>query len=71
MGDDLFPVRSRKGNLLLVKRKGKRGIDPQFVLKRSVSVPPHPYVQPAVDAHADDLTNRIRKDIEKYLAQVA
>jgi len=35
---DLFPVTSKAGSLLLVKRVGK-GIQPWFVLKRSVSIP--------------------------------
>lgn len=36
---DLFPIRSKRGNLLLVKRKGG-SIVPWYVLKRSVNIKP-------------------------------
>lgn len=36
---DLFPIRSKKGNLLLVKRTPK-GIEPWFLLKKSVTIKP-------------------------------
>jgi len=48
---DLFFIRSKKGNLLLVRnvtrgrgKKKTRGLVPYFVLKRSVFIGPHDYV---------------------------
>jgi len=35
---ELFPIRSKKGNLLLVTKKGKNGISPMFVLKKSITI---------------------------------
>ena len=36
---DAFIIKSKKGNLLIVERKGKRGLKPLFVLKKSVKIP--------------------------------
>jgi len=34
-----FFIESRKGNLLLAQKKGKKGLKPLFVLKKSVKIP--------------------------------
>jgi hypothetical protein len=36
---DAFVIKSKKGNLLLVQKKGRSGIVPLFVLKKSVKIP--------------------------------
>lgn len=43
----LFVLKSKAGNLLLVKREGG-GITPYFVLKHSVTIPRRPFLRPAV-----------------------
>jgi phage gpG-like protein len=42
----LFMVKSKKGNWLLVRRKGKKGIEVYYVLKPSITLPPRPYFFP-------------------------
>ena len=51
---DLFVIRSKAGNLLLVRRKGK-GIEPMFALKTSVKLPPRPTLQRTVNEKISDI----------------
>ncbi len=46
-GRSLFTIRSKAGNLLLVRRRGT-GLEPLFVLKHRVRLPARPYMRPAV-----------------------
>lgn len=43
--NDLFPIRSKKGNLLLVRRSGQQ-IEPLYKLQPSVTIPPRPHARP-------------------------
>lgn len=46
---NLFVIRSKKGNLLLMERHGKRQkVTPRFVLKRSVYIKARPFMRPAL-----------------------
>lgn len=46
---DLFVYKSKRGNLLLMERHGKRQrATPRFVLKRSVTLPERPFMRPAI-----------------------
>lgn len=36
---DAFVIKSKKGNLLIVQKKGRTGLVPLFVLKKSVKIP--------------------------------
>lgn len=42
-GAGLFFIKSKKGNKLLVRKKGK-GIEPMFLLKDQVTIPKRPYL---------------------------
>ena len=63
-GDDLIVIRSKRGNLLLVRRPmGKAvGIEPLFVLVKSVKIKARPSLRPAV--------NRVRA-VTEHLAAAA
>lgn len=43
----LFAIRSKAGNLLLVRKRGK-GIEPMFLLRKSVTIQPHYYLRDAM-----------------------
>jgi len=43
--NDIFPVRSKRGNLLLVRRSGKT-LEPMYKLQPSVRIPPRPFIRP-------------------------
>lgn len=45
-----FVQRSRKGNLIIFQKRGKRKIVPLFVLKKSVTIPPRLNMSNAVEA---------------------
>ena len=46
---DLFVLKSKRGNLLLMERHGKRKkVTPRFILKRSVVLPERPFMRPAL-----------------------
>jgi phage gpG-like protein len=51
----LFFITSKKGNHLLVKSVGKN-IEPWYLLRKSVSIPARPYMQPALEHIADKAT---------------
>lgn len=43
-----FIIKSKKGNLLIVEKKGKAGIKPLFVLKKSVRIPAFRWLEKSV-----------------------
>jgi hypothetical protein len=46
---NLFVIKSRRGNLILMERHGKRGtVTPRFVLKKSVVLKARPFMRPAI-----------------------
>jgi phage gpG-like protein len=46
---DTFFMRSKKGNLLIMQKKGKHSAVPLFVLKKSVTIPARRYMSKTVD----------------------
>lgn len=61
----LFMIKSKRGNLLLVKRVGDK-IEPQWVLKHSVTIPARLYFKSHFARHA----NRIRIDLKNEYRRV-
>lgn len=62
---DLFAIKSKKGNLLLVKKEGK-DITPYYWLTKSVKIPERSFLRTGHDENAD----RILKQTERALGQV-
>lgn len=46
---DAFIIKSKKGNVLLVERKGKKGLKPLFVLKREIDIPARHWLETSID----------------------
>lgn len=44
----LFPIKSKKGNLLLVRGAKGGGIEPMYALKKRVRIRPRPWLRPAL-----------------------
>lgn len=65
----LFLIKSKRGNLILAKRAGKKGLKPVYVLKKQVEIPAKRYLerareqaQPKIDTLvADALIEPVRK----------
>lgn len=57
---DAFIIKSKKGNVLLVEKKGKKGLRPLFVLKKSVKIPAKHWLS--------DSMKEMRPDLIKYLS---
>lgn len=56
-----FIIKSKTGNLLLVEKKGKAGIRPLFVLKKSVEIPAFHWLQKSVDQKRSLLDRMLSK----------
>ena len=63
---DLFPIRSKRGSLLLVRQDGG-GIVPMFVLKDRVVIKARPYLRPGIEAAKKSLS----KEALKLLSSLA
>lgn len=46
---DAFVIKSKKGNLLIVQKKGRSGLVPLFVLKKSVKIPDFRWLSGSVE----------------------
>lgn len=71
---NLFVIKSKKGNLLLMERHGKRQkVTPRFVLKRSVFIKARPFMRPALAsrtvqrAMARAFAMRIMRDVRRLV----
>lgn len=71
---NLFVIRSKKGNLLLMERHGKRQkVTPRFVLKRSVYIKARPFMRPALASRtvqksmARAFATRIMRDVRRLV----
>jgi phage gpG-like protein len=51
---ELFPVTSKRGNLILMSKSG-----PKFVLKRSVKIPKRPTIDPMIARTVDKIANLV------------
>lgn len=60
---DSFIIKSKKGNLLIVEKAGKRGIRPLFALKKEVTIPARHWLSRSIDEMKPDLF-RSMKPIE-------
>lgn len=59
----LFVIRSGAGNLLIVEKRGKKGIRPLFVLKTSTTVKGAHYLQAGADAAIAALPDIVRANV--------
>ena len=67
----LFIIKSKAGNLLLVRRKGKKNkLEPMFVLKKSVTIRGKHYMRDALTAMSDAAPEVINKAVDTALARV-
>jgi hypothetical protein len=57
---DAFFLRTKGGSTLLVQRQG-RGIQPLFLLVRSVTLPPRPYLEPALETALPTLREMVER----------
>lgn len=71
----LFVVRSRRGNLLLVRRRGA-GLEPMYKLvgpgepQEYVKIPKRPFMKPTADQFFPRITRSIAKDLRQALEEV-
>lgn len=63
---DLFVIRSRRGNLLLVARAGD-GLLPMYVLKKRVRVPARPYMGPTAAKWLPVVLTRVQATVADEL----
>lgn len=67
----LFVIKSKAGNLLLVRKIGKKGkIQPMFVLKQSVTIKGKHYMRDALTAMSEAAPEVINKAVDTALARV-
>jgi len=58
-----FVLKSKKGNLLIVQKKGKNELTPLYVLKKSVTIPKRLGFEEAFMAGRDFLADKIADDV--------
>lgn len=67
----LFFIMSKKGNALLVKSVGKKvhgsGVEPWYLLLKSVTIPPRPFLQPALEKISGQADRVISDEIARVL----
>ncbi len=65
---DAFIITSKKGNTLLVEKKGKDGLRPLFVLKKEVTIPARRWLSQSIAEMKPDLIRHLSpKEILKIL----
>lgn len=52
---DAFIIKSKKGNILIVERRGKKGLRPLFALKKEVSMPARYWLSRSIDEMKPEL----------------
>lgn len=63
-----FIIKSKKGNVLLVEKKGKKGLRPLFVLKQSVKIPKRHWLSQSIREMKPDLIKDLSvKEVMKVL----
>lgn len=67
--DDLFAFTSKKGNLLLGRGDGAGGLEPHWLLRRSVKMPKRPWMEPAMAVPAGKVEQRVRSAVRKALGK--
>lgn len=56
---DTFVIKSRRGNLLIVQKRADGGINPLYVLKKEVTIPPRLAFKQAFEAGKDFLADKL------------
>jgi hypothetical protein len=67
--DNLFLIRSRRGNVLLVRRDGRR-IEPMFLLKPSVRIPARPYIRPTSAKWFPIILGDVRREVAQMAREL-
>ncbi len=60
---DLFLITSKKGNKLLVRKKGKNGIEPMFWLTKSVHIPERSFLRAGYDQNINSVLKNIGRTV--------
>lgn len=60
--NDLFLIRSRRGNILLVRRNGQQ-LEPMYKLQPSVTIPPRPHVRPTSEKWFPIILQDVRQEL--------
>ena len=55
-----FIIKSKKGNILLVEKKGKKGLRPLFVLKKQVKIPAFHWLRDSIKDMKPDLLRSLK-----------
>lgn len=65
-----FIIKSKKGNILLVEKKGKKGLRPLFVLKKQVKIPAFHWLRDSIKEMKSDLLRSLKPaEILKIMKQ--
>lgn len=60
-----FFYTSKKGDLFLAIANSERGITPLFLMKRKVTIPPRPYIRPALDKNRERIFQKFGLFLEE------
>lgn len=66
-----FIAKSKAGNLIIFRRVGKKDKEPLFVLKKEVTIPAHPWLNPALNKNKDQIFRMIGDAVKRGLQNVA
>jgi len=67
---DAFIIKSKKGNLLIVEKKGKDGFKPLFALKKEVDIPARHWLSQSIKEMKPDLLRSLKPvEILKVMKQ--
>lgn len=65
-----FIIKSKKGNILLVEKRGKKGLRPLFVLKKQVKIPAFHWLRDSIKDMKPDLLRSLKPaEILKVMKQ--
>ncbi|GAH26577.1 unnamed protein product [marine sediment metagenome] len=68
---DAFIITSKKGNVLLVEKKGEKGLKPLFVLKKEVTIPARHWLSRSIDEMRPELIRSLHpKEIVKVMEKM-
>lgn len=68
---DAFIITSKKGNVLIVERKGKTGLRPLFVLKKEVTIPASHWLSDSIAQMMPELRRSLKPgEIVKIMAKM-
>lgn len=68
---DAFIITSKKGNVLIVERKGEKGLRPLFVLKKEVKIPAKHWLSQSIKEMKPELIRSLKpKEIVKVMEKM-